>query len=48
MTDMERLDWLDSDVDRLADVRGRMLNEDETVREAIDALIAAKKAEGKK
>lgn len=40
MTDTERLDWLDADNTRLEDVRGRMNNENETVREAIDALVA--------
>lgn len=38
MTDTERLDWLDADNTRLEDVRGRMDNENETIREAIDAL----------
>lgn len=38
MTDTERLDWLEVDNTRLEDVRGRMNNEDETIREAIDAL----------
>ena len=38
--DTERLDWLDADSDRLEDVRNRMNDEEETVREAIDALAA--------
>ncbi len=38
MTDAERLDWLDHDDARLEDVRYRMLNEEETIREAIDTL----------
>lgn len=38
MTDTERLDWLGADNTRLEDVRGRMDNENETIREAIDAL----------
>lgn len=37
-TDTERLDWLDIDSDRLEDVRGRMNDDEETVREAIDFL----------
>jgi len=38
MTDTERLDWLDEDNGRLEDVRGRMNNEGEDLRTAIDAL----------
>lgn len=38
MTDTERLDWLSRDNVRLEDVRYRMENEQETIREAIDAL----------
>lgn len=36
MTDEERLDWLEQDVDRLEDLHGRVMNEETTVREAID------------
>lgn len=39
VTDAERLDWLDADNERLEDVRGRMNDEDENIREAIDALM---------
>lgn len=38
MTDTERLNWLDEDVTRLEDVRGRMNNENEDIRDAIDRL----------
>ncbi len=38
-TDKDRLDWLDYDSDRLEDVRGRVNNESETLREAIDWLM---------
>lgn len=38
MTDTERLDWLESDPDRLEDVRGWLNNEDSSVRDAIDVL----------
>ena len=38
MTDTERLNWLAKDNVRLEDVRYRMENEYETIREAIDAL----------
>lgn len=40
MTDTERLDWLAQDSTRLEDVRGRMENEEEGIREAIDWLAA--------
>lgn len=39
MSDKNRLDWLDIDpINRLEDVRYRMANENESVREAIDWL----------
>lgn len=38
LTDSERLDWLEADNLRLEDVRVRMNNEGELLREAIDAL----------
>jgi hypothetical protein len=40
MMDTERLDWLGADASRLQDVYWRMQNEDESLREAIDALVA--------
>lgn len=40
MNDTERIDWLDVDDTRLEDVRFRMINEDENIREAIDAMAS--------
>jgi len=40
MNDTERMDWLAADDTRLEDVRFRMANENELIREAIDALAS--------
>jgi hypothetical protein len=40
MTDTERIDWLAAEDTRLEDVRYRMANEEETLREAVDALAS--------
>jgi len=39
MLDAERIHWLGADPDRLEDVRGRMLNEGEDLRAAVDFLM---------
>lgn len=47
MTDEERIDWIEIDVDRFDDIRGILNNEDaETVREAIDILAERQKVVG--
>jgi len=37
--DPERLDWLAANPDRLQDVYSRLLDEDDTLREAIDYFM---------
>ncbi len=40
ITDRARLDWLEANFERLIDVRWRIVNEGDNVRQAIDALMA--------
>jgi hypothetical protein len=40
MKDNERMDWLEADHNRLEDIRWYVINENATVREAIDYLTS--------